>query len=232
MVDTVYAPPKFVANNQTCLDIISDALELATLYSGNSYRFYDNLGKLVLTNITSLKAPILVGGTTAGNTSLLKTYNYVTSIDDEVYNDIKIAQPDEDKGIAAVYQFRDPTNIGMWGRLLKYEQVDKNMTAAQVQNMGKVMLAYFNKKKRTLSVTAVGDLRVSAGMAVPLVIPDVQGDDINEWAMINEAKHDFSADGHEMVLTVEFGRAVAQNITDMNKGALEDYQDELKEKES
>jgi len=52
-----------------------------------------------------------------------------------------------------------------WGRIQKIETADDKMNKAQMTARAKALLKEYEKVERTMSITAIGDLRIRAGVS-------------------------------------------------------------------
>ena len=107
--DTGYPIPTLIMEEKSCLDIISTAIQRTLLAAGTLYTFFDDGGALSLREAGSMVAEGVVG---AG--SLLTDYQYKTDIDQQTYNSIKLARPNESTGKADVFQVMDSGNISRY----------------------------------------------------------------------------------------------------------------------
>lgn len=55
-------------------------------------------------------------------------------------------------------------------------------------------------REKTLKVDAVGDVRIRAGMYIPLYLPEQQ---IQQYMLIDECSHSWDGSGHKMSLTLK-----------------------------
>ena len=144
----------------TLLDILANAADLTVLNTGNLFVLYDDFGKLTLKNIQDMMLPLLIDEDVAAE------YSYSSSIDKNVYNKIKLARDDSENGARDTFVENAEASQESWGILQYYEKSNK-ATDAELQERAKVLLKYYNKKQRTLSVNkCLGDIRVRGGSSV------------------------------------------------------------------
>ena len=98
----------------------------------------------------------MVSNVVIGDMSLLTDYTYKTDIDEQTYNHVKLARPNEETGRADVFVAEDSATIGQWGMLQLYQTVDGTMNDAQVQAQARATLSCYNRRMRTLKVSSLG----------------------------------------------------------------------------
>lgn len=179
----------------TLLDILANASDLTVINKGKLYVLYDDFGKLCLKDIQSMLLPILVDEDTA------ESYDYSSTIDDNVYNRIKLAVDNDKTGERELYITNDAVNQSVWGVLQYYEKLS-DVTSTTVKEKGSTLLKYYNKKQRTLKIkNCMGDIRVRGGssLVVKLDLPDMK---VQNYMVVEKVKHTFNDDGHRMDLDV------------------------------
>ncbi len=183
-----------VEDNQTLFDIVQNALDDTITNTGRMYVLYDDFGKLRLSNIASLKVPIIVDSETA------ESFDYSSSIDGETYNKIKLVRENEKTKKRDVYIAQSGANMNKWGVLQYYDTVDNNVNAKAKVN---ALLKLYNQKTRSLSVSGViGDLRVRAGS---MIVVSMNFDDISlkNYMLVEKATHKFENNHHSMDLVLK-----------------------------
>ena len=193
--NTGYRIPSMVEDGQTLLDIIEKANTLTMSVTGRFFVVFDDFGELSLRDVTGFQTGFYVG-----DSSLMTGFEYGRDIDSDTYNRIKLYRDNEDTGKREVYMIQDSANIARWGVLQLYESVDEEKNAAQIDEMLQQLARLKNREQRTLKLDAVGDIRVRAGMYLPIVIESLG---INQPMMVDEAKHSFSGAEHTMSLTLK-----------------------------
>lgn len=194
---TGYVIPTYIKENKKCLDIISSANELNVYNTSKVYIFRDNFGSLEYR-----LAENLMNATVIGNKSLLTEYKYKSDIDKESYNVVKLVRPNEETGRTDVYIAQDSNTIAAWGYLQYYEQVDENLNAAQIVEMSKTMLAYYNRVLRTLSITSIGVTGLYAGSMIMVKLSGLSDISLSQFLLLDKAVHTFVGDNHTMKLEV------------------------------
>lgn len=198
--DTNYIIPKKAESNKSLFDIIQNALDETLLNTGKIYCLYDEFGTLCLKSPESRKVEILVDAQSGQN------YDYSSSIDSDVYNQIKLTFDNETTGKREAYLTKDTGNINQWG-ILQYYDTLKEGENGQVK--ADALLKYYNRIARKLKVSGViGDTRVSAGclIGVKLDLGDVK---IQNWMLCEKVTHTFYHQEHTMDLTLIGGDFIA-----------------------
>lgn len=192
---TGYPIPYYVKENKSCIDIISEAVQLTTHGTSKVYVFYDNNGALSLSLAENLKSATVIG-----SGSLLTDYDYKQDIDSDTFNKIKLVRPNEETGKTEVYLFQDSDTIAQWGTLQYYEQVDEEMNEAQINQKGATMLAYYNRVLKTLTIESIGVIGIRAGSMLALNIPAVGAVSTNQFVLLDSVTHTFEQNHHTMKL--------------------------------
>jgi len=193
--DTGYRIPSMVEDGQTLLDIIEKANTLTMANTNRFFVFFDDFGALSLRDVRSFEAGFYVG-----DGSLMTEFEYGRDIDQETYNRIKLYRDNQETGRREVYMVQDSANIARWGVLQLYEAVDEEMNAAQINELLNRLAALKNREQRTLKLEAIGDIRVRAGMYLPVVIEALN---INQPMMVDEVTHRFDGADHTMSITLK-----------------------------
>lgn len=113
--DTGYTIGSRVEDNQTLFDIIQTALDETLKATSQMYVLYDDVGKLTLKNIGSMKLGLLIDEDTAGD------FDYKSSITSQTYDKIKLSYENKDTGKREIFVAQDSSNINQWGVLQYYE---------------------------------------------------------------------------------------------------------------
>lgn len=191
--DTGYAIPTLVKEDKSCLDIISAASQDTLLATGKLYTFFDDAGALSLREAGSMVARGVVG-----EGSLLLDYTYKTDIDEHTYNSIKLVRPNEATGRGDVFQVVDSGNIARWGLLQLYQTVDEALNNAQTAAKAKSMLSYYNRRWRTLKVSALGLNGVRAGQMLMMDVPNLGDIHLFGLVLLEKVTHTYEHDAHTM----------------------------------
>jgi hypothetical protein len=192
--DTGFSIPHLVAENKSCVDTISKAIEHTIINTGKVFVFFDNGGRLSLREAQNLKVPVVIG-----DESQMNEYTFKSDIDAETYNQIVLIRPNKDTGIATMRLERDNANVDKWGLLQKYQIVNEQMNDAQISQQARTMLRYFNRPLRTLDGECVGHptlLRLRAGNMPMLNVPDLDDLSLSRFVMLDRVVHTFEQDSH------------------------------------
>ena len=193
--DTGYRIPSMVEDGQTLLDIIEKANTLTMSATGRFFVFFDDFGTLSLRDVRAFEAGFYIG-----DGSLMTGFEYGRDIDSDTYNRIKLYKDNQKTGKREVYLVQDSANIARWGVLQLYEAVDEEMNAAQINELLNRLAALKNREQRTLKLEAIGDIRVRAGMYLPVIIESLG---INQPMMVDEVTHRFDGADHTMSITLK-----------------------------
>lgn len=198
--NTGYVIAKRIEENTTYFDMLQNALDLTVINQKKLFVLYDDCGKLTLRNVVSLRLNVLIDAETG------ESYDYTTTIDSDVYNQIKLTRDNEDTGKKDVYLVKDSGNISQWG-VLQY--CDTLQDGEDGKTKAEALLKLYNRKKRNLTLSGVlGDIRVRAGssLVVNLKLDDME---VNNYMVVERVKHIFKNNEHKMDLTLIGGDFVA-----------------------
>jgi hypothetical protein len=184
-----------IEEDQSCFDIIQGALWDTLLNTGKIYVLFDNGDGLSLQEAGQMKSEYALG-----ENSLVTDYEYKTDIDEQTYNSVKLARPNEETGRTDVFVEMDSNNIARWGLLQLYQTVDKDLNDAQIIAQAKASLTYYNRRLRTITMSAVGLPGLRAGQMVLLNIPDLGDVAINQYVLLERVSHKWENDVHTMEL--------------------------------
>lgn len=191
-----YRIPSLVEDGAELFDIVQDALDEEVRNKGTVLVLFDDFGKLCLRNIANWHLDLLIDAGSAEN------YDYQSSIDSEVYNQIKVYRDNDDTGKREIYIAKDSNTINKWGVLQMYEQV-KGKTSGQ--SKANSLLKLYDQPVKTLKVTnAFGDIRCRAG-SMPIVHLTLDGKEFCTYMLVEKATHTFKADQHTMSLNLRGG---------------------------
>lgn len=193
LADTGYALPSLVEEEQCCLDIIEEAIQQTLLATGTVYVLFADGDGIQLREAGEMMAPVMLG-----DRSLVTDYTYQTDIDQETYNRVKLSRPNEDTGRADVFIAEDSEHIGEWGLLQLYQSIDGEINDAQAKEQAKTMLAYYNRRLRTISASALGVLGLRAGMMVRMQIQGLGDIDLDQSVLLEKVSHTWENGVHTM----------------------------------
>ena len=189
--DTQFIIASRVERNKTLFDTIQNALDLTLQNRKQLFVLYDDFGKLTLKNIESMKLNLLIDEDSAEN------FDYSSSIDGETYNKIKLSYENRE-----IYIAQDTNSINQWGVLQYFEEIEET-TNGKVK--ADTLLSLYNKKTRSITLKNVlGDISVRAGASViiKLNLGDVK---VQNYMIVEKAKHSFKNGEHFMDLTLKGG---------------------------
>lgn len=192
--DTGYKIAQRIDDNKTLFDIIYNALDLTLICTGKLFVLYDDFGKLTLKNIESMKLDTIIDEDTAEN------FDYISSIDGDTFNKIKLIYDNKNTGKREVFIAQDSNNINQWGVLQYYETIQEGMNGNAIADNLIDRRKGKNRKTRHLNVNgALGDLNVRAGsgLAVRLLLGDII---VNNYLVVDSCTHKFYENYHTMDL--------------------------------
>ena len=195
IADTGYALPSLIESEQTCLDIIGEAVQQTLLNTGTIYVFYDDGNGLSLREAGSMISNVLLG-----EKSQLLDYTYQSDIDQQTYNYIKLARPNKETGRADVFVQEDSDRIAEWGLLQLYQTVDGAVNDAQMLAQAASMLEYYNRPMRTFKVSSLGVVGLRAGQMAYMQAPGVPELAGGGYVLLEKVSHTFENDSHTMEL--------------------------------
>ena len=186
-------------------DMIKNALNDTLANTGEWYFIRDNFGTLEHLNVKScLRHEVL------GDKSFVTDFDYETSIDDNVYNQIKLYRDNESTGKREVFIVNDTVNGGekiqRWGILQLYEKIDEKYNVAQIESRALQMLKYYCDTRRSLTLHCLGIKEFFAGCIFKCQIADLGDISMNSYLMVTECTHKFSNEVHTMDIKTEVVR--------------------------
>lgn len=200
LTDTKHVIPSRVEDNQELFTIFNNALSITTQYTGETYVLYDDFGSLSLRSVKDLKTDILVDEETG------ETFEYTTSIDENVYNRIKLVRENKNEGKREIFIAQDSNNINQWGVLQHTDRVEDGENGKAKAD---ALLKMYNRKTRKLHINKVfGDVRMRGGatVGVQMYLGDLT---VANFMMIETAKHTFYESDYRVDLKLIGGDFVA-----------------------
>ena len=186
-----------IEDDATLFDIIQDALDNTLVMTGRVYVLYDSLGKLCLSDVSCMKVNSCVVDMETG-----EGFAYGTTIDDGVYNQVKLVYENKKKGKYDLYMSQHTTNIDRWGVLQYLEKID---TPDIGELKSQALLMLYNKKQKNLSVSGIiGNCKVRAGSLVPVIL-DLKDMKVSNYMMVEKVTHIFKNRQHMMDLVLSGG---------------------------
>lgn len=172
-----------IEDNTTLFDIIQNALDETLMIKNKVYVLYDKVGKLTLTDISKMKVDACLVDAETG-----EDFTYKTTIDSNVYNQIKLIYENKEKGTYDLYVTKHGKNINKWGVLQYVDKID-DPDIGKLKS--KALLKLYNQKQRSLTVSKViGNKNVRAGSLVPIML-DLQDMKISNYMVVEKVTHTF-----------------------------------------
>ena len=190
---TSYVIPSRTEENVTLLDMIETALDLELVNCGQMFVLYDDFGALRLQNIANMRLDILLDSGSA------QDFDYTTGIDEDTYDQIKLAYANKQSGRWETYITKDSEHINQWGLLQYFDTLQEGENG---QAKAEALLKLYNSKSRRLTIkNAFGDVRVRGGSLVGVAL-DLGDIVANTLLLVEKVTHTFSESSHLMDLTL------------------------------
>ena len=186
-----------VEDDSELFDIIDDALEETAVMKDKEYILYDDCGRLTLKALGDMKVnSCVVDADTA------EDYTYKSSIDSDVYDQIKLVYENEKTGKYDYYVVRSSKHINQWGLLQYTDKIDWPTVGKE---KAKALLELYNQKSRTLSVSGViGNVLVRGGSLVPVIL-DLGDIKVANYMVVDKVEHHFKSGYYNMDLDLSGG---------------------------
>ena len=123
LANTGYVLPTDAQSDKTWLDIMYSAIGDTLRTTGRWYALRDEFGSICLRNLTALETNLILG-----DESACYDYSYSKSIDDDSYNEIKLAVDNEVTGKRDIYIAKDSAAISKYGLLQYFDVMSFNTT--------------------------------------------------------------------------------------------------------
>ena len=186
-------------------DMIKNALDDTFANTNEWYFIRDNFGTLEHLNIKSCTRPEVLG-----DKSFVTGFDYETSIDDDVYNQIKLYRDNEETGKRDVFIVNDTVNDGekikRWGILQLYEKIDEHYNLAQIESRALQMLKYYCNTRQSLKLKCLGVKEFFAGCIFKCQIAELGDTSLNSYMLVTECTHKISNEKHTMDIKTEVVR--------------------------
>ena len=142
--------------------------------------------------------------------SFVTGFDYETSIDDNVYTQIKLYRDNQTSGKREVFIVNDTVNGGdklkRWGILQLYEKIDESYNLAQIESRALKMLKYYCDTRRSLTLHCLGVKEFFAGCTFKCKIADLGDLSLNSYLLVTQCTHKFKNNEHTMDLETEVVR--------------------------
>lgn len=191
-----------VEDESTLFDMIENSLNNTMMTKDRIYVLYDDVGKLRLVNAVNMKVNSCLIDDETG-----EDYTYKTSIDQDVYNQIKLIFENSEKGTYDLYIAKSTKSINKWG-VLQYLEKIKDPDIGKLKSQA--LLKVYNKKLRYLTISGViGNTNVRGGSLVPVMLNlgDIK---VANYMLVEKVTHTFSNRQHQMDLVVSGGDFVSE----------------------
>ncbi len=196
LADTGFVIPSRIEENQTLFDIIQTALDLTLQNTGKLYVFYDDYGELTLYDIKDMRVNVIYDELTA------QDYDYISSIDGDTYNRIKLVYKDSDAGTTTVYTSTAPVEVKQWGILQYCDELEDNVNGIAKATE---LLRFYGHKSRKLELKdAYGYVGVRAGTYIPVIL-NLGDIEIKQQMLVERVTHYFNYQWHTMDLSLRGG---------------------------
>ena len=185
--------------------MIKNALNDTLANTGKWYFIRDNFGTLEHLDVMSCLRPEVLG-----DKSFVTDFDYETSIDDEVYTQIKLYRDNQETGKREVFIVNDTVNGGkklaQWGILQLYEKVDEKYNIAQIEARALQMLKYYCSARNSLTLHCLGVKEFFAGCIFKCKIADLGDSSLNSYLLVTECTHKITNKSHTMDIKTEVVR--------------------------
>ena len=186
-------------------DMMRHGLDDTLINTGKWYFIRDNFGTLEHLNVTSCLRPEVLG-----DKSFVTGFDYSTSIDEDVYTQIKLYRDNQTTGKREVFIVNDTVNGGgklkRWGILQLYEKIDESYNIAQIEDRALQMLKHYCEVRQSLTLHCLGVKEFFAGCIFKCQIADLGDMSLNSYLLVTECTHKFSNQQHTMDIKTEVVR--------------------------
>ncbi len=192
--DTKFNLPPIVMDDSAYIDVIQKSIDETYDYTFEEFVLFVKNGELTLKNVKNMKTDfVLTENNCCG-------FDYTSSIDQDTYNQIKIAQRRSDDKFAEVKVVRDEENINRWGRLQYVEVIGENDIIKEHQ--ASQLLKKHNRVTRRLTFSNVfgrDDIRAGCQIFIKFNLGDVV---LNDFFVVESCTHRINEDIHFMDVNV------------------------------
>jgi len=187
----------------TLYEMIKNALGDTLVNTKQRFFIRDNFGVLEHLNVKSCLRPEILG-----DKSFVTGFDYETSIDNDVYNEIKLYRDNDKTRKRELYIVKDSNKIKLWGTLRLYEKIDEDYNIAQIEARAIEMLNYYASTRRSLTLHCLGIKEFFAGCIFNCKIADLGDLSMDSYLLVTECTHHISNEEHTMSLKTEVVRGV------------------------
>lgn len=202
LANTGYVLPTDAQSDKTWLDIMYSAIGDTLRATGRWYALRDEFGSVCLRNLTDLETNLILG-----DGSACYDYSYSKSIDDDFYNEIKLAVDNEVTGKRDIYMAKNSSAISKYGLLQYFEvmsfnststgsgsQSSENKAANEAKKkslaiqMSNALLSLYNGETESFSMSCIGNTAIRAGSSFHAYLSEIG---INKRLIVKTATHTF-----------------------------------------
>lgn len=178
------------------LDMCSSAYDATIKNEGTAYILYDKFGAVTLSKIEDMMLDILL------DKNAIQDYEYESSIDTDVYNQIILAYDNGETGARELYTLNNQDSQNQWGRLAYYEKMSSSMGEADIKKLAEQYMNIYNIEQRTLSYkNVIGDNRVRGGSSF-YVKHQLHDYNLKTFMIVEKVTHKYNGNEHWMDLTM------------------------------
>lgn len=181
--ETGYPLATNVRDDKTWLDILYSAIDETLTNKGDWHALRDEFGSISLRDLVDLQLNLVLG-----DESLCYNYEYEKSIDENFYNQIKLARDNETTGKREVYIAKNGASISTYGLLQYFEVLDKKTNDSQAKAKADLLLSLYNREAETVSLDCLGDMQVRAGSSFFGRVEDIN---LNKRLLVRSVTHAF-----------------------------------------
>lgn len=196
-----YVCPPRTEDGATWFEMIQNSLNATLAGTGKYYIIRDNFGTLQHIKVSSLNTGWLLGDAHG-----VTDFSYETSIDKDVYNQVKLYKDNKDTKKREIYIVNDTINGGgnlrAWGLLQYYESIREDLSPTQIADRATKYLGAFNNVKKTLKISALGIWGINAGSIFTCNM-DIGDQVLNSYLLVKKAEHKVTGGKHTMSLDTE-----------------------------
>ena len=197
-----YVCPPRSEDATSLYDMIKNALDSTLANTGEWFFIRDNFGTLEHLNVKNCMRDEVLG-----DESYLTGFDYDSSIDEDVYTQIKLYRDNQETGKRDVFIVNDTVNGGQklknWGILQLYEKIDEKYNLAQIEARALKMLKYYGSPRNSLTLHCLGVKEFFAGCIFKCSISKLGDTSIDSYMLVTQCTHKISEDYHTMDIKTE-----------------------------
>ena len=195
--DTGYVIQKQLEEG-TLFDILANAADITYLQTGKRFVLLDDFGRICLRNSADMETGLVF------DNENVCSFDYTSTIDNDVYDYVQIISDDKTRGIRNVYALSD-ANTAVWGRIGLNIKPKEELSEAEIKELAYKTLKKYSRKRRYLTLKgAKGDIAVRGGSVIRVKL-DLGDISVNEKMVCERVKHTFFGTSHFMDIDL-YGR--------------------------